>query len=136
MGVKLRFRDGLGWGARISAVYVGYVLVLALLRGNAPFGAADTSLAAVILGYCLGGLLGGLAFGLFLPLAATWLGSALLGFLVAFPVFVAIGIANDPVAKWGAVPGTAAGIAGVVGPICGVAMFFLYRYFRARIRGG
>jgi hypothetical protein len=127
-------RSGLEWGAAFAAVYSGYAVLLWLVRGAAPFRGAETTLPKVLAAYFAAGLVGGGLFGLCLPLGRTRPGAALLGLLIGVPVMYAMVLAATPPSEWmgdGLVAGLIGG--GCLGPVAGVAMWYVNRRFE-RIR--
>jgi predicted membrane protein len=106
-------------------------LILALVRGASPFAAAGTSLGAILCAYFAAGLVAGALFGILRPLGRTGVGAAALGIVVAFPVLSAVGLALEDPARWlTRVPLIAFIGSATVGPVAGLAMFFVDRKFR------
>ncbi len=125
-----RVRVGLGWGLSFAGVYTAFVLVVALLRGSAPFERVGTTLPKAIAAYVVAGLLGGAAFGLLLPVGRTRLGAAVLGFVIALPVMYTITIAMDPAAlentsRWVVTLGSAV----ILGPAGGLSLWYVNRRY-------
>lgn len=114
-------RTGLGYGLAYVAVYCGFVLMLALVKGEAFFVAAGTTLPGVLLAYLTGGIAAGCVVGLLLPLARTKLGAAFIGFVAAIPVFWAAGmVVGTPQSLTAVLLEDALPLAAILGPAAGL----------------
>jgi hypothetical protein len=72
-------------------MYSAWVLLVFLVRGNAPFEHHRVSLLGSIGMYFVAGTLAGLVLGVLLPLTRWVLGAAVVSFIVAFVVWFVIG---------------------------------------------
>jgi hypothetical protein len=81
----------------VAVAFIGYVLLLYLFRGSAPFAANGTTLGTTILAYLAGGALSGIVLGILLPLGRTRLGAALVGIASVLPMYTAVGVAVEGV---------------------------------------
>ena len=96
-----RAKQGAMAGAFMASLFSLYVLVLYLLRGNAPFEKLGVSLVGVVIAYCACGLSAGALAGVLWPLTRTRLGATLVGFLSGFLVYAGVGVTMDgPPTSW------------------------------------
>jgi hypothetical protein len=122
-------RRGIVWGACYAAVYSVFVLILAAVVGNRPFAHSQTSLGKVLLLYWLGGIGVGALIGALLKLGGTKLGAAFLGILGALPIMFGAGMATSPRSEWfTTVPTDAVISACVLGPLCGLGLWWVNRW--------
>lgn len=123
-------KTALAWGLSFSLVYVLFVLAVFLARGPEAFEQAGTTLPRVAAAYVASGFVGGVLFGLLMPLGRTRAGAALLGLIVAIPVAHIVMLAVDSAALYGAPrPVVTIGTALILGPLCGVAMWYVNHRF-------
>jgi len=100
LGDQLRL--GVIVGLAIAALYCAYVVVLFIVRGDAPFDKHNVSLRVVLATYVVSGVLGGIAYGVLHPLAGSLFGRAVLGVLIATLVFSGITVATHGLpSHWG-----------------------------------
>jgi hypothetical protein len=85
--IAANIRWGLRGGLWVAAVLSGYVVMLYVARGSAPFVANSTTLPQVLLLYAAGGLAGGILVGLLRPLTRWRAGAVFTGVLTAALVY-------------------------------------------------
>ena len=91
---------GLAWGAWFAGGFSLWATVLRLVAGEAPFRKIEMRYWQVVLAYALGGLTGGMVFGLLRRFVRGRFTAALVGFLVAVPVFSGMLPFMFPRSKW------------------------------------
>jgi hypothetical protein len=102
-GAGERAVGGMKLGAAMATLYMLYVLVLFVFRGNAPFEAIGASVGALILAYYAGGLLAGAAAGLLWPLTRYRTGAIVVAIPCTWVVVVGISMTTDgPFWYWSA----------------------------------
>jgi len=106
VGDNLRW--SFGWTLAGATTFSLYVLLVALVRGSVHFERQGVTVWQIIAGYYAAALVSGLALGLLRPLTDSRLGSYILGAVVGFCVYGAIGVGMyGPTAE-------VAGVAGVL----------------------
>ncbi len=79
---------GLSLGLFLATALSGWVLLLRIRAGTAPFDRLDTTFTDVVVGYYEGGAAGGVLVGLAWPLGRWLVGYAVLGVLGVFPFYL------------------------------------------------
>ena len=109
----MRFRTNVLWGARlglaVGAVFSAWALAVFVLSAGQAMRDNGTTLPAVLAAYLAGGPVAGGVMGALRPLARWAAGAAVVGFVTAIPVFVAIRLAVD-----GTKPAEAGELLGVI----------------------
>jgi hypothetical protein len=131
-----RIKVGLFLGLCVGALFASIVGVQIVFRGTDWLLERGLHPAPVLVGYLLGGAVGGVIIGLLAPMGRTWYGAALLGFVVAVPVFyVMVPVAEPP--GGGAVGLTRAvlELSLYMGPVIGLGVWAGLRSQRSREKG-
>lgn len=84
---------GFGGGLFLATGFSLFVLIMHIFAGRAQLARYHTTLGTVIGIYYGGFCAGGVAAGLVAPLRHSWWGRMILGFVVAFPVYLGFGLA-------------------------------------------
>lgn len=120
---RRRFSEGILFGELYASVFVVLATLALVLSGGRIFDSAHLSYLSYLVCCIVGGAVGGVVFVLVEPLRQWWLGGALMGFLIAFPVIVVFGIpmlwSQQTVAE---ILEIAAIPAAIAGPIMGVVL--------------
>lgn len=80
-----RFRLGVLHGIGVATLFSAYVLIVVAAGGRAHI-ELGVSVRTVVAGYFVAGVVGGLIYGALAPLTKWWIGRALVGFLIMFPI--------------------------------------------------
>lgn len=91
---------GVYWSLCVAVIFILYSVLLLLVRGNAAFEANDVTFLGTVAVYLFGGVCTGLILGTLRPLGRFWLGAAILGYLCAIPVYVAVRVAVNGFENW------------------------------------
>ncbi len=117
MPSRLPVRDNLRWSFAwtlwVATAFSGYVLIVSLLDGSTRFQRYGLSPWQIIATYYAAAVLAGVALGLLRPLTDGRLGAYLVGVLIGFSVYGAIGVS-----MYG-LTGKVAGIAAICGLLVG-----------------
>jgi len=81
-----------GWTLSFATLFSAYVLVLSLARGSTWFEEYHSSSWTIILGYYVAAVPAGLALAVLRPLGSTRLGAYVVGVVIGFLVYGAIGV--------------------------------------------
>jgi hypothetical protein len=93
---------GTKWGLSAALLSVAWTTLVRLASGTQPFDEVGLSYGTAIAAYSAFGVLGGILLGLFRPLTVTRLGSAIIGWLLAFVVYTGfITLQGMPPWRWG-----------------------------------
>ena len=87
-----RARSGALLGLGMATLGALYVLVLYLVRGQAPFERHGATVWAIILSYYAAGIVAGGCLGVLWPLRRSREGAAILGAVGGFVVYAAVGV--------------------------------------------
>jgi len=91
---------GVGLALFVATGFSGWITVLRITTGTAAFDQLDTTYEATVALYYGGGLVAGILLGLLWPLHRWPLGSALLGILGMFPLYVGVELTKAPRSDW------------------------------------
>ena len=115
-------------GFAFGVLYSAWLLLLLLLNGPAYFQARGINVLLLVGAYLLSGLLAGSLVGMVQPVVRNWLGAAIVGYLVSFPILHLIGMTDGAADPLGAEALRVTAVtAALLGPAGGIILWFIFR---------
>ena len=131
-----RVKIGLFLGLCVGAAFASIVGVQIIFRGTDWLLERGLHPASVLVGYLLGGAVGGVIIGLLAPMGRTWYGAAVLGFVVAVPVFYVMAPVAEPPEGWAVgLTRTVLELSLFMGPVIGLGVWAGLRSQKPREKG-
>jgi hypothetical protein len=111
----------------MAVAYSIFVIGLRIAIGDELFVALGHSVTTVIVSYFAAGMIAGVLFGIFRPLADHVMGAAVLGFIVAFGIYLPVAFTAGHHQSLLSLVNDVGHLALFMGPLGGVTLWFVNR---------